>query len=187
MEQPVSIPDGIELRCSAVVVRQQTVLLVHRTRDGADDWVLPGGTPRAGESMAACARREVLEETGLRVDPSRVAFVLEVLGPDGGPRTVDIVFAATEAAPGTGPDRQEPGLSPAFVAVDEISGLDLRPPLAGHLRGMLGHRGRLYAPYLANLWRPAAANPQPVTPSHPPQRGPGAADLTASQQAEAGP
>ena len=159
MEQPVSIPDGIELRCSAVVVRQQTVLLVHRTRDGADDWVLPGGTPRAGESMSACARREVLEETGLRVDPSRVAFVLEVLGPDGGPRTVDIVFAATEAAPGTGPDRQEPDLTPAFVPVDEIGGLDLRPPLAGHLRGMLGHRGRLYAPYLANLWRPARSEP----------------------------
>jgi 8-oxo-dGTP pyrophosphatase MutT (NUDIX family) len=27
------------------------VLLVHRARDGANDWVLPGGTPRPGESM----------------------------------------------------------------------------------------------------------------------------------------
>jgi len=155
----VSIPDGIEVRCSAVVVRQQTVLLVHRARGAEDDWVLPGGTPHAAESMAACARREVLEETGLHVDPSRVAFVLEVLGPDGGARTVDIVFAATEAAPGIRPEQQEPGLTPAFVPVDEISGIDLRPPLAGHLRGMLGHRGRLYAPYLANLWRPASSGP----------------------------
>jgi 8-oxo-dGTP diphosphatase len=155
----VSIPDGIELRCSAVVVRQETVLLVHRARGAEDDWVLPGGTPRAGESMAACARREVLEETGLHVDPSRVAFVLEVLGPDGGPRTVDIVFAATDAEPGTRPEQQEPGLTPAFVAVDEIGGLDLRPPLAGHLRGMLSLRGRLYAPYLANLWRPPRSGP----------------------------
>jgi 8-oxo-dGTP diphosphatase len=155
----MTIPDGIELRCSAVVVRQQSVLLVHRTRGAEDDWVLPGGTPRPGESMAACARREVLEETGLHVDPSRVAFVLEVLGPDGGPRTVDIVFAATNAGPGTGPERQEPGLTPAFVPVDEIGGLDLRPPLAGHLRRMVGYRGRLYAPYLANLWRPARRGP----------------------------
>jgi 8-oxo-dGTP diphosphatase len=151
----VSIPDGIDLRCSAVVVRQQAVLLVHRTRGAEDDWVLPGGTPRAGESMAACARREVLEETGLH----------------GGPRTVDIVFAATDAAASTRPERQEPGLTPAFVPVDEIGGLDLRPPLAGHLRGMLSHRGRLYAPYLANLWRPVRSGPQLVTPGHPPQPG----------------
>ncbi|MDA8320778.1 MAG: NUDIX hydrolase [Actinomycetota bacterium] len=155
----MGIPDGIELRCSAVIVRQQSVLLVHRTRGSEDDWVLPGGTPRAGESMAACARREVLEETGLHVDPSRVAFVLEVLGPDGGPRTVDIVFAAADAAAGTEPEEQEPGLTPAFVPVEEISGLDLRPPLAGHLRGMLSRRGRRYAPYLANLWRPARSGP----------------------------
>jgi 8-oxo-dGTP diphosphatase len=150
----VSIPEGIELRCSAVVLRRDSVLLVHRTRVAAADWVLPGGTPRTSESMAACARREVHEETGLRVDPSRVAFVLEVLGPEGGPRTVDIVFVATETAPGSQPAQQEPGLVPAFVAVSDIGALDLRPPLAGHLRGMLSHRGRLYAPYLANMWRP---------------------------------
>jgi 8-oxo-dGTP diphosphatase len=154
----MSIPYGLEFRCSAVVLRRQSVLLVHRTQ-GGDDWVLPGGTPRAGESMAACARREVLEETGLHVDPSRVAFVLEVLGPGGGTRTVDIVFAAADAAPGTQPVQQEPGLVPAFVPVDEIGGLDLRPPLAGHLRGMARQRRPLYAPYLANMWRPARSGP----------------------------
>ncbi len=82
------MPGGIDLRCSAIVVRQQAVLLIHRTYDGAEDWVLPGGTPSAGESTAACARREVREETGLRVDPARVAFVLEVVGPGPGPRTL---------------------------------------------------------------------------------------------------
>jgi 8-oxo-dGTP diphosphatase len=53
----MTMPDGVELRCSAIVVRERTVLLVHRVGSGADDWVLPGGTPRPGESMAACARR----------------------------------------------------------------------------------------------------------------------------------
>jgi 8-oxo-dGTP diphosphatase len=183
----VSIPDGMELRCSAVVIRRQSVLLIHRARGTDDDWVLPGGTPRAGESMAACARREVLEETGLHVDPSRVAFVLEALGPDGGPRTVDIVFAAAGAAPGTRPERQEPGLTPAFVPVEEIAGLDLRPPLAGHLRGMLGHRGRLYAPYLANLWRPARGRPQGGNAESSAAAGAGGPDVVAAQTAEARP
>ena len=155
----MSIPDGIEFRCSAVVVRRQTVLLVHRIRGAEDDWVLPGGTPRASESMASCARREVLEETGLHVDPTRVAFVLEVLGPDGGQRTVDIVFRAVGSA-GEEPELQELGLYPAFVPVEQISGLNLRPPLAGHLRGMLAQRRPLYAPYLANMWRPDRGGPR---------------------------
>jgi 8-oxo-dGTP diphosphatase len=149
------MPDGIELRCSAIVVRRRTVLLVHRTSSGAGDWVLPGGTPRPGESMAACARREVREETGLHVNPDRVAFVLEVVGPDAGPRTVDIVFSATDPAPGREPEERESGLEPAFAPVDGLHELDLRPPLAGHLRAMFSRRGELYAPYLANLWRPA--------------------------------
>ena len=148
-------PDGIELRCSAIVTRDRSVLLIHRTHGGADDWVLPGGTPRPGESMAACARREVREETGLLVDPARVAFVLEVVGPDSGPRTVDIVFSAVHPAADQRPAERERGLTPVFVPVDRIQTLDLRPPLAGHLRRMLGHRGGLYAPYLANLWRPS--------------------------------
>ncbi len=104
--------------------------------------------------MAACARREVREETRLQVDQARVAFVLEVVGPDGGPRTVDIVLSAGDAAPADRPYHQEPGLTPAFVPINAIKDLDLRPPLAGHLRGMLGQREQLYAPYLANLWRP---------------------------------
>ena len=33
-----------EIRCSVVVHRLHAVLLVHRARDGLDDWVLPGGT-----------------------------------------------------------------------------------------------------------------------------------------------
>ncbi len=150
------MPDGTLLRCSAVVARGQEVLLLRRV-GGTDYWVLPGGTPLPGESMAACARREVREETGLRVEPSRVAFVLEVLGPEVGPRTVDIVFYASEVASGQQPSQQEPDLEPVFVSLDEIQYLDLRPPLAGHMRRMLRQRGKLYAPYLANLWRPTDA------------------------------
>ena len=170
-------PDGIELRCSAIVIRNRSVLLLHRAQS-SDDWVLPGGTPRPGESMAACARREVREETGLQVDPRRVAFVLEVVGPDSGPRTVDIVFSAVHPAADQRPVERERGLTPVFVPVDRIQTLDLRPPLAGHLRRLLGQRGGLYAPYLANLWRPgraddrhgpspAAADPHPPAPRAP--------------------
>jgi 8-oxo-dGTP diphosphatase len=153
------LPGGIELRCSAIVVRGDTVLLVRRGRECPGAWALPGGTPRAGESLAACARREVREETGLPVDPARVAFVLEVAAPDSASRTLDIVFTADESAPGQQPDGRECGLEPRFVPMETIHELDLRPPLAGYLRGsMLGGSRDRCAPYLANLWRPAGVS-----------------------------
>jgi 8-oxo-dGTP pyrophosphatase MutT (NUDIX family) len=49
--------NGYDVRCSVIVLRRQEVLLVHRTHDGLDDWVLPGGTPREGESVRRSARK----------------------------------------------------------------------------------------------------------------------------------
>lgn len=145
--------DSIDVRCSAIVFRDDTVLLVHRSRNGTDDWVLPGGTPRPGESMAACARRETLEETGLSVDPARVAFVLEALGPASTRRTVDLVFLATADGHGE-PEPREPDLEARFVPLSLLPGLDVRPPLSGHLRALHARGTEPTAAYLGNLWRP---------------------------------
>ncbi len=48
-----------------VVVRDGRIAVVHRPR--YDDWSLPKGKLEAGESFEEAARREVEEETGLRV------------------------------------------------------------------------------------------------------------------------
>ncbi|HRQ37728.1 MAG TPA: NUDIX domain-containing protein [Chloroflexota bacterium] len=49
------------------------VLWQHRT--DFDSWGLPGGVLELEESLPACAVREVLEETGLHVTPTRVVGV----------------------------------------------------------------------------------------------------------------
>jgi ADP-ribose pyrophosphatase YjhB (NUDIX family) len=43
-------------------------ILLHRRRDN-EMWALPGGVMELGESLGDCAVREVLEETGLKVEP----------------------------------------------------------------------------------------------------------------------
>jgi ADP-ribose pyrophosphatase YjhB (NUDIX family) len=143
----------VELRCSAIVFRGDGILLLRRCRNGATDWVLPGGHPRPREGMAACVEREVLEETGLRVDAGGVAFLLETSDPAGERRLVELVFLAAERFGQTAPRRLEPGLEPVFVPVEDTPRLVLRPPLAGYLRGLHRERRPSTAAYLGNLWR----------------------------------
>src|ERR1700731_457762 len=40
-------------------------------------WSLPGGLVEAGETLEAAGKREILEETGLRVEPSKMFEVFE--------------------------------------------------------------------------------------------------------------
>jgi 8-oxo-dGTP diphosphatase len=154
---------GYDVRCSVIVVRNHAVLLLHRTYGGLDDWVLPGGTPREGENITACARRELLEETGISADPSQVAFVVESVPPGSGRRTLDIVFAASEPVLGREHSR-EPGLEPHFLPPGQLAELNLHPSLAGRLTGMLDPGPRRYAPYVGNSWhQPTAPRPSPGT------------------------
>jgi ADP-ribose pyrophosphatase YjhB (NUDIX family) len=150
-----------EIRCSVVVHRRHAVLLVHRIRDGLDDWVLPGGTPREDESLTACARRELLEETGLSASLSKVAMIVESVRPGSGRRTLDIVFLATE--PVLGRERaREPGLEPHFVQPGQLAEMDLHPALAGHLHRLLDPGQHEHAPYVGGSWRqPAMPGPDP--------------------------
>lgn len=56
-----------------VIVRRGTKVLVgsRRGSHGAGSWALPGGHLDEGETPEACARREVLEETGLEITDLR--------------------------------------------------------------------------------------------------------------------
>lgn len=142
--------ERVNLRCSAVVFREERVLLVQR----ATDWVLPGGTPRSGESVASCARREVAEETGLQIHPRKVAFLLETSNRDAGEHLLDVVFLADEMGRPGEPQTVEDGLQPRFCALDDLTGMRLRPPLAGYLRALHARGDAGVGLYLGNLWRP---------------------------------
>jgi ADP-ribose pyrophosphatase YjhB (NUDIX family) len=146
--------ERVNVRCSAVLFRGARVLLLRRERGTTVDWVLPGGTPNRGESAASCARREVAEEAGLQVTVDRVAFVLEASNADSGTHTLDLVFTATERSHQADPVSSEPGLSPQFVPLDELGGMALRPPIAGHVRALHASGGIGQGAYLGNVWRP---------------------------------
>lgn len=50
-------------RARAVVIKDNKILLIHRFKDGAEYYVLPGGQIEKGESPEETAIRELKEET----------------------------------------------------------------------------------------------------------------------------
>jgi 8-oxo-dGTP diphosphatase len=71
------------LGVGALILRRGSILLVERGREPLKGyWSLPGGLVETGERLDDALRREVLEETGLRVKPVRVFEIFERIMPD---------------------------------------------------------------------------------------------------------
>ena len=68
--QPQAVRAG---GCTAISDNDGRVLLEHRTDNGF--WGMPGGGVDVGESVEQAVKREVLEETGLRVEVKRLVGV----------------------------------------------------------------------------------------------------------------
>ena len=91
---------GVRLGVRAIVLREGRVLLVNAyPGDESDLWCPPGGGAERGQSLADNLRREVTEETGLRIEPGRLIAVSEFHDPDSGFHQVDLIYAAA-LAPG---------------------------------------------------------------------------------------
>jgi 8-oxo-dGTP diphosphatase len=95
----------------AVIVHEGRVLLVQRGREPLrGHWSIPGGAVETGETLETALRREVLEETGLTVNPLFLTAVFERLMPDAKGRTefhyVLIDYVCT-LPPGTEPHNIE--------------------------------------------------------------------------------
>lgn len=76
-------PDRPIVGCLAVVRRDGRALLAQRSLPpGVGKWGFPGGAQELGETVFECARRELLEETGVVAEPTRVLTVIEAIRQD---------------------------------------------------------------------------------------------------------
>ena len=72
------------LGVGAIILKRDRVLLVERAKSPLKGyWSLPGGVLETGEYLQEGICREVLEETGLVVEPLRVVTIFERIMRDG--------------------------------------------------------------------------------------------------------
>jgi ADP-ribose pyrophosphatase YjhB (NUDIX family) len=71
------------LGVGALIFEDGNLLLVERAKEPLKGyWSLPGGIVEAGEKLEDAIRREVLEETGLEVEPLSIFEIFERIIPD---------------------------------------------------------------------------------------------------------
>jgi 8-oxo-dGTP diphosphatase len=81
-------PERPILGVGAVIIHRERVLLVRRaTEPLKGEWSVPGGMVELGEKLHQAVRREVLEETGLQVEPGEVLDVFDSIFQDQQGRT----------------------------------------------------------------------------------------------------
>lgn len=110
----------------AVVITEGKVLLAQRgSAPGYGTWSIPGGKVELGETLRGAVAREVLEETGLEVEPGPVIEVLDRIIPDakGKPRyhyvLVDFLCTIVNGVPRAASDT----LAVRLVGEDEVAAM----------------------------------------------------------------
>lgn len=82
-EPPREYPDRPWVGIGVIAFRGEAVLLVRRGRPPRlGRWSLPGGAQCLGEPAETCARRELLEETGIEVGPLALVAVVDAVSRD---------------------------------------------------------------------------------------------------------
>lgn len=112
--------------CAVLADGGRRILLIRRGREPfAGGWALPGGFVEIDEDLPDAARRELREETGIRVE--RLAQIGAFGRPDRDPRgrVVSVAFlAAVGAADGSPPRAADDAAEARWFALDDL------PPLA---------------------------------------------------------
>ena len=76
-------PDRPFVGVGMIVFRDHEVLIVKRDKDpNKGHWSIPGGKQMLGETVAKAAKRELLEETGVKVGPILLVDVVDAIIPD---------------------------------------------------------------------------------------------------------
>ena len=141
------------IRAAAIIVQDDTILLVRHEKDGRRYWLLPGGGVDFGESLAEALVREVCEEAGLDIVVGDLVMANDSIPPDAHRHVLNVYFTAEVTGGELRPGRDGRLDDVRFVPLDDLPGLtfypDVREPL---LRGIREGFGNTPA-YLGNLWK----------------------------------
>ncbi len=141
------------IRVAAIIVKDESVLLVRHEKQGRTYWLLPGGGCEYGESVGEALVRELKEEANLDIRVGDLVIVNDSIPPDGHRHVLNLYFTAEVAGGELKCQSDERLKEAAWVPVSEVSGLTFYPDIREHLFDAIRNGFQGQAEYLGNLWR----------------------------------
>jgi len=146
----------IRIRVAVCLLDGDRLLLVEHLKAGRRRWLLPGGGVEPGETLVAAARRELLEETGLRVEVGRLLLLAESIEPgagDGGRHLVHLVYAGTIIDGTLRAGRDGRLVDVAWHAVEAVPSLPMHPAIGEAVVACCHERLGGPIRVLGNVWQ----------------------------------
>lgn len=141
------------IRVSAILIVDDRVILAKQGRGDQEYWLLPGGGVEFGESMTEALERELHEELGCAFEVTRPVALVESISPDLDAYRKHVLHVLFAGTLGDGPlvtgDTAIRDI--AAISANELTGIDLRPPIADFLLGCLRDLPRGIV-YLGRRW-----------------------------------
>lgn len=114
--------DTTRIGCRGIVIKESEILLSYES--ASNQWMIPGGGLEDGEDEKACCVREIAEETGVLVAPSKC--LLEIHEYYGNMKWVNKYFLcnvidSTERR--LTQQEKNVGMEPRWLPVDEITSI----------------------------------------------------------------
>jgi 8-oxo-dGTP diphosphatase len=151
---------GIEprIRVSAILRRDDRILLCRHEKGGKDYWLLPGGGVNSGESLVDALHRELLEEVGItdELPVEGPVAIVDSIAPErsfAAKHVVHIIFAGDlgERSLETVSSRDAAVRGHSLFGVGDLDEVVLHPPIQ---RFLMRWRPGDPVVYLGPLWAP---------------------------------
>jgi 8-oxo-dGTP diphosphatase len=148
------------IRVSAILRWADRILLIRHEKGGRDNWLLPGGGVKTGESLIDALQRELSEEIGLfgvedELPVEGPVAIVDSISPPGKPakHVVHIIFSGdlTGKSLEAVTSRDAAVRGHRLFDVRDLDGIALHPPIQRFLRRW--QPGDPVA-YLGALWAP---------------------------------
>ncbi|SPF77635.1 NUDIX domain-containing protein [Pseudoprimorskyibacter insulae] len=119
------------LAVRAVLIHQDRLLLVNAYSGNQSDlWCAPGGGVERGSSLPDNLKREIFEETGLRIDVGAPCLVNEFHNPDDGFHQVEVFFRCQLVSGALSDDWKDPErvvTERRWFAAPDLADIRLKP------------------------------------------------------------